>query len=84
MLTAVCQQYAAHSQPSIYISSTHTGCNTPQERASRRRENALGIRVLQPHANPRNTLCLTRNETLGQRFDSARQLSDFPANPVKM
>jgi hypothetical protein len=41
---------------------TPPGAQPPATRASRRRENGLGMEVLQPTATPQNAPVITRNE----------------------
>jgi hypothetical protein len=58
----------------------HWGRNTGQHRAIRRREGRegrLSTQEMHPCAGSSNVQRITRNETLGQRFESARRLPFF-------
>jgi hypothetical protein len=53
-----------------------------QQSARQRKETSLDMRKLLPLANHCNVSIITRNETLGQRFESPRRLF-FPAQASK-
>lgn len=55
-----------------------------QHLARQRRKTPFSMRGWQARASLCNTLFMTRNETLGQRFESARRLSFFSCFSVNL